>query len=141
MNGLRRWYDVRLYAVFYDPLERARREAIAAYIGHGSAVLDEACGTGALAFHLAEKCSRVTGVELSLKMVRHARARLAKTGKTKVFIGGPSSYKIYKTYIEDGGLDGLLARAGLLADAETQDHSGAWRVLRAPVAGGAGKSP
>lgn len=66
------WYDGLLYAIFYDPVEKEKRELISGFIEDNSTVIDIGCGTGALAFQLAKRCKRVIGVELSSKMFRFA---------------------------------------------------------------------
>jgi ubiquinone/menaquinone biosynthesis C-methylase UbiE len=66
------WYDGYFYAKYLDPWTKELREMISQYIEDNSSVIDIGCGTGALAFEIAEKCKSVVGVELSLKMLRHA---------------------------------------------------------------------
>lgn len=79
------YYDGKLYARVIDPFLKEIRDLISANIESGSTVVDIGCGTGALVFDLAEKCASVTGVELSLKMVEHAKQRRTLTGKTNIF--------------------------------------------------------
>ncbi|MFP4477039.1 MAG: class I SAM-dependent methyltransferase [Desulfatibacillaceae bacterium] len=201
----RHWYDGWLYATFYDPFEKRKRDLISRYIEPGSTVLDVACGTGALAFSLADRCEKVVGVELSRTMVRFAGARQRDSGPDNVefvhgdatcldkvvverfdyatmalglhempetvridalrsmaemadtlvladflapqpfnlrgglntlmefFIGGPKNFVFYREYICGGGLDGLLERAGLAADASAVEHESACMVVRVPV--------
>ncbi|MFE9566679.1 class I SAM-dependent methyltransferase [Streptomyces sp. NPDC006487] len=54
-------------------------------------VLDVGCGTGSLSLLAAEAGHRVTGVDLSPKMVGHARAKLSAAGLTGRFLVGDAS--------------------------------------------------
>lgn len=67
------YYDGVMYAIAVDPFAEEVRERVANYIDEGSSVIDICCGTGALAFHLADKCSDVKGVDHAIGMVRYAR--------------------------------------------------------------------
>lgn len=67
--GKNQWYDGYLYGWFFDPVETANRRMILDLIPEGSTVLDVCCGTGRLALELAGKCRRVTGVDLSRRML------------------------------------------------------------------------
>ncbi|MBW1989460.1 MAG: class I SAM-dependent methyltransferase [Deltaproteobacteria bacterium] len=87
-----RWYDGLLYAWFYDPVEAEKRRLIAEWIPPGSTVLDLCAGTGALAMELAQKCSRVVGMDISPRMLAWARARNEKAGHSNVtFLHGDST--------------------------------------------------
>jgi ubiquinone/menaquinone biosynthesis C-methylase UbiE len=66
------YYDGKIYEALVDPALDEIRQIIDGFIEANSSVVDIACGTGALAFKLAEKSSCVTGIELSPKMVSHA---------------------------------------------------------------------
>ncbi|GLF99205.1 class I SAM-dependent methyltransferase [Streptomyces yaizuensis] len=54
-------------------------------------VLDVGCGTGSLSLLLAEAGHRVTGVDLSPRMVVHARAKLAAAGRAARFLVGDAA--------------------------------------------------
>ncbi len=71
----RGWYDGSLYSLLIDPFLEDIRQIIADQVPAGSRVLDVACGTGALALRLAEKCPRVVGVDLSQRMISFAREK------------------------------------------------------------------
>ena len=65
----------RLYHLLLDrPLAGARR-VVTSLVPDGSSVLDVACGTGLLCTALREKNCRVTGLDLSLRMLRFAEKR------------------------------------------------------------------
>jgi SAM-dependent methyltransferase len=74
------WYDGPVYDLFVtrllDGLYARVRDAVPA----GARVLDIGCGTGRLCFKLADKCSQVTGVDLSRRNIQVAGRRLAASG-------------------------------------------------------------
>jgi ubiquinone/menaquinone biosynthesis C-methylase UbiE len=72
------WYDGWFYAKFVDPWEKELGELISNFIENDSTVIDIGCGTGAIVFRLAEKCKRVVGIELSLKMIQYANTKKEK---------------------------------------------------------------
>ena len=58
-----------LYQTFIDPLINGLRRSITAMIGPDEAVIDIACGTGALAVAMAAHAGEVTGIDLSEDMI------------------------------------------------------------------------
>ena len=78
------YYDGKLYEIFIDRALRELRNIIVEQIEAGSTAIDIGCGTGSLVFDLAEKCKSVIGVELSSRMVNHARRRRKSKGKDNV---------------------------------------------------------
>lgn len=66
------------YKTFVDPLLVSVRNKIAGEILPGQAVLDVACGTGALAFQLARKSKKVVGIDLSEPMIDAAKKEKQK---------------------------------------------------------------
>ena len=79
------WYDGYL---FEKIMEKRSREMfvkpISALIEDGSSVIDIGCGVGSLVFNLYPRCSRVVGIDISSKMIAHAKKRLAKEGYPNV---------------------------------------------------------
>jgi SAM-dependent methyltransferase len=71
-----RIYDGAFYARVLDPFNSDLHGFIADQMEPGARVLDIGCGTGALAFQMAQKATEVVGVELSPAMVAHAKRRL-----------------------------------------------------------------
>ncbi|MBF0345908.1 MAG: class I SAM-dependent methyltransferase [Nitrospirae bacterium] len=71
------WYDGSFYAKLIDPWTGELRDVISSFIENDASVVDVACGTGALAIALSQKCKRVVGVELSSKMFMYANQRKA----------------------------------------------------------------
>ncbi len=72
------WYDGKFYAKYFDPWAREIRETISGFIDSKNSVIDIGCGTGALVLQLAEKCNRVVGIELSVKMLQFANQQKGK---------------------------------------------------------------
>ncbi len=67
------WYDGWIYSIFIDPYGESLRNKIKELIKPESKVIDIGCGTGRLVNSLADKCEDVVGVELSEKMIEHAK--------------------------------------------------------------------
>ena len=73
-------YDGKIYSLIIDPQMKGLHGLIAKQIPKGHRVLDACCGTGALAFRLASQCSEVVGVDLSPRMIEHAKRKQSKLG-------------------------------------------------------------
>lgn len=72
-----RWYDGVFYGITVDPIAgKSFAKPIAHYVAEGSSAIDIGCGVGSVVAELSKKCSLVTGVDLSVKMVNVARKRL-----------------------------------------------------------------
>ena len=69
MNDKIHWYD----GIFYDRIIAPNQDKMFSIIKNlvhdGSSVIDVGCGTGRLCFQLADKCSKVTVVDLSSKNI------------------------------------------------------------------------
>lgn len=78
------YYDGKPYEILFDRALKEVRALIVEKIEPGSTVIDIGCGTGSLVFDLGENCKSVTGIELSSKMVAHAKRRQEANGKTNV---------------------------------------------------------
>jgi SAM-dependent methyltransferase len=78
------YYDGVMYAITVDPFAEEVREKVADYIDEDSNVIDICCGTGALAFHIADKCSDVKGVDHAIGMVRYAEKQKGRRGISNV---------------------------------------------------------
>ena len=86
------YYDGKPYEILFDRALREVRDIIVGQIEAGSKAVDIGCGTGSLVFDLSEKCESVTGVELSSKMVNHAKRRQQANRKNNVnFIHGDAT--------------------------------------------------
>ncbi|HYW95930.1 MAG TPA: class I SAM-dependent methyltransferase [Bacteroidales bacterium] len=67
-----------MYKTIIDPLLNSLRQRVYYHVAKDSTVLDIACGTGDLAFKLAEKCRHVTGIDLYGPMVIYAGQKAEK---------------------------------------------------------------
>ncbi len=68
-----------------EPLQAGLHRRLAEMIEPGSTVIDACCGPGALPLHLAGKCKRVTGVDLSPRQIKHAEQRRRRGDLQNVF--------------------------------------------------------
>lgn len=64
-----------VYSILFDPLLFGIRQNISKLIHKKSKVIDIACGTGALSFHLANSGHIVTGVDIDSSMIRYANKK------------------------------------------------------------------
>ncbi|MCX6144393.1 MAG: class I SAM-dependent methyltransferase, partial [Ignavibacteriales bacterium] len=71
------WYDGRFYDLVIAPNQDTIFAQVRGIIWNGSTVLDVGCGTGRLAFQLADKCKKVDGVDLSKRNIDVANGKLA----------------------------------------------------------------
>ncbi|HNW30845.1 MAG TPA: class I SAM-dependent methyltransferase [Spirochaetota bacterium] len=72
-----RWYDGFFYSITIDPIAgKSFAKPVSRYVAENSSVIDIGCGTGSVVLELSRRCSHVTGIELSPKMVSFARKRL-----------------------------------------------------------------
>ncbi len=69
MTDKKHWYDGIFYDKIIAPNQDKMFSIIKNFIQEGSSVIDVGCGTGRLCFQLSEKCTRVTGVDLSSKNI------------------------------------------------------------------------
>ena len=72
MGNYSRWYDGFIYDTVISPMERSIHESILNIIKKGTTVIDVGCGVGTLSFQLASACKKVTGVDLSVRMIDFA---------------------------------------------------------------------
>jgi SAM-dependent methyltransferase len=73
------WYDGRFYAYVIDPISgKSFSKAIRKMIDPENSVIEIGCGTGYFAIQMAGHCSRVTGLDISPKMIRYADKKIKK---------------------------------------------------------------
>ena len=72
------WYDGRFYDLVIAPNQDAMFDRVKSIVRSGSTVLDVGCGTGRLAFQLADKCKRIDGVDLSKRNIDVAIGKFAR---------------------------------------------------------------
>lgn len=94
--------------------------------GESSELLDLGCGTGSLALLAAERGHRVTAVDLSSRMVAHARAKLAGTD-AEVLVGDAAAPPV-----GERTFDVVLARHILWAMADPEAVLRSWVSLLRP---------
>ncbi len=87
------WYDGAFYARFVDAgAGRGLVRHMDRLVDEGASVVDLACGTGALILALSEKCPKAAGIDLSSRMIGHARSAAARLGNARVkFIHGSAA--------------------------------------------------
>lgn len=79
ISDKRHWYDGWIYDRILAPNQVIPFLKISELIPSGSSVIDIGCGTGRLAFRLAEKCRSVLAIDLSEKNIRTASATMEET--------------------------------------------------------------
>ena len=79
-----KWYDGFLYSKLITPLVGEQMSLIDDLIPVGSTVIDIGCGPGSLVLKLSAKCKRVTGVDVSKRMIAYARTQKERMGATNV---------------------------------------------------------
>lgn len=70
------WYDGWFFAHCVDPMSENAlhlNRRVKELVADKSVILDIGCGTGSLAFALAQNCSRITGIDISPRMIAWAR--------------------------------------------------------------------
>ena len=73
------WYDGIFYDKVIAPNQDRSYALVREMIENNSSLLDAGCGTGRLSFQMADKCSTVTGVDLSIKNISVAENKLHET--------------------------------------------------------------
>ncbi|PID60318.1 MAG: hypothetical protein CR986_04115 [Ignavibacteriae bacterium] len=97
MDNKNHWYD----GIFYDKLIAPNQdkifEKIKSLIPKDSSLLDVGCGTGRLAFKFSEHCSKIVGIDLSLKNISIAQENCNANYNNIEFIHG-DAIKITKNF-------------------------------------------
>lgn len=78
------WYDGLFYDIVIAPNQDKSFRLIKNIIQPDSTLLDVGCGTGRLAFQIADKCSNVDAIDLSLKNIDLAKRKLSNKPKTNI---------------------------------------------------------
>ncbi|MBS3944763.1 MAG: class I SAM-dependent methyltransferase [Melioribacter sp.] len=77
LDNKNHWYDGLFYDRIIAPNQDKSFSQIKKIINAGSNLLDVGCGTGRLAFQIADKCSKVDGIDISIKNVNLANKKLS----------------------------------------------------------------
>jgi SAM-dependent methyltransferase len=80
------WYDGKFYDTFIAPNQDTAFSVVKSLIEPGSSVIDAGCGTGRLLFQLADKCSKVTGIELSEKNFAVAKKKVDESAYKNIAV-------------------------------------------------------
>jgi SAM-dependent methyltransferase len=78
------WYDGRFYDLVIAPNQDKMFAQVKSIVRNGSTVLDVGCGTGRLAFQLADKCRKIDGVDFSKRNTDVAISKLAEQPAGKI---------------------------------------------------------
>jgi SAM-dependent methyltransferase len=73
-----KWYDGFIYSKFITPFEGEMMDLVDELVPTGSTVIDIGCGAGSLALKLSTKCKKVTGVDISNRMIAYANSQKEK---------------------------------------------------------------
>ncbi len=122
----RPWFETifdERYPELFGPLERDPEEEVAQILSllplsEGAPVVDLGCGRGRHAIPLSRRGYRVTGVDLSDKMLRLARARAAREGISIEWVRGDM-----REFVRPGAFDAcfsLFTSFGYFCDEENQ---------------------
>lgn len=78
------WYDGWFYDLFIAPNQDRLFSQIKEILETDSSVIDVGCGTGRLSFLIADKVSKVIGIDLSEKNIEKANQNLRKKPNEKI---------------------------------------------------------
>lgn len=78
------WYDGWFYDFFIAPNQDRLFSQIIKIIEPNSSVIDVGCGTGRFSFSVADKVSKVIGIDLSKRNIEKAKSNLAEKPNEKI---------------------------------------------------------
>ncbi len=84
MQNKNHWYDGWFYDKLIAPNQDRMFREIKNLIEQNSTVLDVGCGTGRFSFSVADKVSKIVGVDLSVKNIATANQTLQKNPNKKI---------------------------------------------------------
>lgn len=79
MENKEHWYDGLFYDKVIAPNQDKSYKHVKELVIQNSSLLDAGCGTGRLGFQMHDKCSEVTGIDLSSKNIETAKRKLTTT--------------------------------------------------------------
>lgn len=78
------WYDGLFYDFVIAPNQDKSFSLVRNIIEPNTTLLDVGCGTGRLAFQIADKCSQVDAIDLSKRNIEHANKKLNKNPNSNI---------------------------------------------------------
>ncbi len=78
------WYDGLFYDIVIAPNQDKSFSHVKNIIEPDSTLIDVGCGTGRLAFQIADKCSKVDALDLSKRNIELANKKLTKNSKNNI---------------------------------------------------------
>jgi SAM-dependent methyltransferase len=78
------WYDGWFYDKLIAPNQDRLFGEIKKLIKPDSRILDVGCGTGRFSFYISDKCSLITGIDISKKNIDRANRNLVKNPDSKI---------------------------------------------------------
>lgn len=140
------WYDGWIYDRIIAPYQTGLFLRVRSLIKEGSSVLDVGCGPGRMDLLISDKCSRVVGIDLSIKNIKTATETANRRSCSNVFfshsdlpeIAGKNenhfNYAVFSLILHEINPDErlkLLTSAILIADriivADYQPKTGAFQ--------------
>ncbi|MBS4034757.1 MAG: class I SAM-dependent methyltransferase [Ignavibacterium sp.] len=95
------WYDGLFYDIVIAPNQDKSFGLVKEIIKQNSTLLDVGCGTGRLAFQIADKCSQVDAIDLSQRNIELANKKLNKSPKKNIkFIHADVLNHLNENYIK-----------------------------------------
>ncbi|MBA4406918.1 hypothetical protein C0389_06555 [bacterium] len=78
------WYDGWFYDKFIAPNQDKSFSQLKDFIEKDSTLLDVGCGTGRLAFRIADKCKNIVGIDLSMRNIAVAKKNLLRNPASNI---------------------------------------------------------
>ena len=101
MENKNHWYDGLFYDKLIAPNQDGMFRKIKSLIHPESEILDVGCGTGRLEFFLADKCKKITGIDLSEKNIKQAERKLRKSNRNNIYF----KHTGFKSFIKNNSLN------------------------------------
>lgn len=129
-DNIAEWYDEQVRSGLLQPFHDLAIAALLELLGEvsGREVCDVACGQGIVARNLARRGARVTGVDISERLLEIARQEEAKTRLGVTYLHDDAHTL---ATLPDGGFDAVTCNLALMDIPDLDAVVGAvWRVLR-----------
>lgn len=105
------YYDGAPYARFVEAISKGMLKLVSDSVPAGCRLIDVCCGTGALAFLCADKCTEVLGVDISPKMIEYAESQRQARGVENVAFRRADAREM--SDLPDGAFDWATLVTGL----------------------------